>query len=92
MSNTSTPSASGAVGLPEAVPPANHGRTPAAWALVAIVTAGTVLATVAMIAAVTWLVVVGVVVVVLGIVVGVVLRAVGLGQTGERAASGHHGR
>jgi hypothetical protein len=65
---------------PLSAPPANHGRTTAAWVTVALVVAGAVVASVGVVAAQVWLFWVGIAVVVIGVAAGLVLRAVGLGQ------------
>lgn len=66
--------------LPRATPPTNHGHTVAAWVTVAVVLAGAVLATVAVVfTAWTWFWV-GVGLFVVAAVTGLVLRGVGLGQ------------
>lgn len=71
--------------LPPGPPPANHGKTPAAWITILIIIVGGLIATVGMIFASTVFTVIGGVVLLLGLVVGRVMRAMGLGQRGAAA-------
>jgi hypothetical protein len=66
--------------LPPGTPPANHGRTPAAWTTILLVTLGSVVCALGFIFGSTPLAVAGGVVVVVGLVVGKVMQAMGLGQ------------
>lgn len=75
--------------LPVASPPANHGRTTAAWATVTIVVLGSLISSVAVAASLAWLFWVGLGVVVVGLVVGKVLRMLGLGQPDAPREQGH---
>lgn len=88
--STQQPTILGSTRALPASPPANEGRTVAAWTMVAIVLFGAVLVGVGIPTGLTWLAWVGVGVVVAGLVVGGVLRALGYGQaTGGRSAAGH---
>lgn len=68
--------------LPPSAPPRNHGHTTAAWTTTITVVVGALVASVAMMAALVWLVWVGFGVVVLGVVLGKVLQVLGYGQGG----------
>lgn len=77
---TPDPTILGPAGLPPGSPPANEGRTVAAWTTVAIVAIGAVVAAVGMSIVQPWLAWVGGGVVLGGLVVGGVLRTLGYGQ------------
>ena len=61
--------------LPAGSPPANHGRTTAAWVTVTVVVIGALISSLAVVAALPWLVVIAV-----GLVAGRALRMLGFGQ------------
>ncbi|MBU4213877.1 MAG: hypothetical protein KJ792_04395 [Actinobacteria bacterium] len=65
---------------PAGPPPANHGRTVAAWTTTWVVVAGGLIASIAVVAALTWLLWAGLGVCVLGVVIGKVMSVAGLGQ------------
>ncbi len=70
-----------------AVPPAsplNHGKTPAAWVMMAGVVAGAIVATIGFTFSILPLLIVGIVVMVLTVILSAVLRAMGLGQKARR--------
>lgn len=76
--------------LPSAAAAANHGRTPAAWALVLGACAGVLVVGLGLMLALDWLSWTGVALVALAVVVSAVLRGMGLGQpaTGRGQADG----
>ena len=76
----------GAAKLPPSGPPANEGKTVAAWTTVVIVLVGAVVAAVGVAAGLHWLAWVGGAIIVVGIVVGGVMRSLGHGQPQRRAA------
>lgn len=80
-----------ALRLPPVAPPANHGRTVAAWTTTVVVVLGALLAAVGTLLAWVWLFWVGIAVALAGGVVGLVLRAAGLGQGGHRSRAHPHG-
>ena len=65
---------------PESPPPANHGKTAAAWTTMLLVTLGALVACVGVATGSTVLGLAGGGVVLLGLVVGRIMRAMGLGQ------------
>ena len=69
-----------AIRPPAGPPPANHGRTVAAWTTTWVVVAGGLIASIGLVMAATWLFWVGLGVGVLGLVVGKVLSVAGFGQ------------
>lgn len=71
--------------LPPGPPPANHGKTSAAWITVLIVTLGGLASTIGMIFGSTLVALAGAAVLVIGLVVGRVMRAMGFGQRGTTA-------
>lgn len=81
--------------LPPSAPPRNHGHTIAAWTTTITVLVGALVSSVAMVAALVWLVWVGLGVAVLGLVLGKVLQLLGYGQGGavtvarQAGAAGH---
>ena len=73
--------------LPPGSPPTNHGRTTAAWVTVTVVVVGSLVSSLAVVAALPWLFRVGLAVVVVGLLAGRALRMLGFGQddaTGHR--------
>ncbi len=70
--------------VPLAVPPANEGKTVAAWTMVAFILVGAILVAFGIAAAQAWLDWAGAAVVLLGLVVGAVLRRAGYGQPPRR--------
>ncbi len=76
--------------LPPGPPPANHGKTSAAWITVLIVTLGGLAATIGMIFGSVVVALAGGAVLVLGLVVGRVMRAMGLGQPGTTTPQNPH--
>jgi hypothetical protein len=58
----------------------DHGHSIAAWSLVAIVLLGALISSVAVVAAMPWLFIVGLVVAVIGLAIGKVLQAMGFGS------------
>ena len=79
--------------LPPNAPPANHGRTIAAWTTTTVVVIGGRVLAVAVVMATSWLFVTGIGVVLIGLVVGKVLQILGYGQSGaatlERRSGAH---
>jgi hypothetical protein len=76
--------------LPPGPPPANHGKTSAAWITVLVIMVGGLIATIGMIFASIPLTIAGSAVLVLGLVVGRVMRAMGLGQPRASAPQTPH--
>lgn len=76
----------GATNLPPGSPPANHGKTPAAWTTLLLVTLGSLVAGLGLVLGSLALAVAGGVVVIGGLIVGKVMQAMGLGQ--PQGASG----
>ncbi|HQY33717.1 HGxxPAAW family protein [Actinotalea sp.] len=66
--------------LPAGSPPANHGRTTAAWVTVTVVVIGALISSLAVVAALPWLFWAGLVVIAVGLVAGRALRMLGFGQ------------
>lgn len=66
--------------LPAGSPPANHGRTTAAWVTVTVVVVGALVSSLAVVAALPWLFWTGLVVIGIGLVAGRALRMLGFGQ------------
>ncbi len=75
----------GAASVPPSGPPANEGRTVAAWTTVAIIVLGGIVAGLGVALAEPWLAWVGGGVIVAGLVVGGVLRSMGYGQRTVRS-------
>lgn len=69
---------------PPSAPPANEGRTVAAWTTTAVVVLGAIVVAVGMVLATPWLAWTGGGVAILGLVVGGVLSALGYGQPHRR--------
>lgn len=74
---------------PAGPPPANHGRTVAAWTTTWVVVAGGLIASIGLVMAATWLFWAGLAVSVLGLVVGKVLSVAGFGQPRDGTAGAH---
>jgi hypothetical protein len=74
---------------PAGPPPANHGRTVAAWTTTWVVVAGGLVASIGIVAALAWLFWAGLGVCVLGVVLGKVLSVAGLGQRRDGAPGTH---
>ena len=72
--------------LPAGSPPANHGRTTAAWVTVTLVVVGALISSLAVVAALPWLFWAGLVVIGIGLATGRALRMLGLGQPHVAAA------
>ncbi|HWS57070.1 MAG TPA: HGxxPAAW family protein [Actinotalea sp.] len=72
--------------LPVSGPPANHGRTTAAWVTVTIVVLGALISSLAVVAGVAPVFWAGLGVVAIGLVAGRVLRMLGFGQPAEAPA------
>jgi hypothetical protein len=66
--------------LPPGSPPANHGRTPAAWTTILLVTLGALICALGLVFGSAPIAIAGAGVVVAGLVVGKVMQAMGLGQ------------
>lgn len=83
------------VQLPPSSPPANHGKTIAAWTTTWVVVAGGVVAAIGMVLSLVWLFWVGIGLCIAGLVVGKVLSVLGYGQGGaatiarQKAHGGH---
>ena len=71
----------GGVELPDSAPPNNHGHTPAAWFLTIVCIVGAVLMGVSLPIDSTPLLIVGIVVAVVGLFGGIIMSALGKGQT-----------
>ncbi|MBU4335006.1 MAG: hypothetical protein KJ548_00395 [Actinobacteria bacterium] len=74
---------------PVGPPPANHGRTVAAWTTTWVVVAGGLIASIAVVAALTWMFWTGLGVCVLGVALGKVLSVAGLGQRRDGTSGAH---
>jgi hypothetical protein len=74
------------IDLPPSSPPANHGRTSAAWVTMIVITLGALICAVAVAAALPWLFWAGLVVIVLGLIAGKILQAMGFGQLHPQTA------
>lgn len=73
--------------LPPGSPPANEGKTPAAWITMGAVTVGSLICALGFVGGSTAIAVAGAVVIVLALVAGKVLQAMGFGQP-RRATTG----
>lgn len=70
----------GSSNLPPSGPPANHGKTPAAWTTLLLVTLGSIACAVGFVVESWPLAIAGGAVAVLAVVVGKVMQAMGFGQ------------
>ncbi|KAA9395011.1 hypothetical protein FCK90_03630 [Kocuria coralli] len=68
-----------------------HGSTPAAWACIAIMTVGVLVAVVGFTISVMPMLWVGVAIVVVGLVVGYIMKKMGLGYEGEAKRAAENG-
>ena len=75
------------VHLPPTAPPANHGKTVAAWVTMWGIMIGALVASLATAFAVVWLFWVGLGVVLLSLVLGKILQLAGFGQGGEKTVA-----
>ncbi|WP_237187643.1 HGxxPAAW family protein [Rothia nasimurium] len=72
------------------LPYPNHGNTTASWAMVIIMTVGSIIGAVGFCLANTPIFIVGMAVLAIGIVAGIVLRSAGYGQGGKHTKYTHH--